>query len=135
MPNENCLANFKCPKCGFEDEFNIEISQMATMTDSGSADITGDNEWTDNSYCRCGNEDCEHEGTVFEFTRDPEAKKPLTTDEKILECLKEALKAADKICGLVFEASKDNCSAREIYDPLHVFRLRARDIIAKADKN
>lgn len=64
MPNTNCLEGFKCPKCGFEDSFEIEMKSTFTLTDDGTGDH-GDTEWGDEAACQCG--DCGHLGTVKDF--------------------------------------------------------------------
>ena len=65
--NENCLIDIACPKCGHRDEFSIEVSSFARVSDNGTNDIdTSDTEWTDKSYCRCCN--CNHVATVAAFT-------------------------------------------------------------------
>lgn len=64
MPNENFLVGFRCPKCGQTEEFRIEISAVAQVTDD-CVEITGDTEWNNNSYCSCPK--CDHDGIVEDF--------------------------------------------------------------------
>lgn len=68
MPNTNCLEGFKCPKCGYDKEFRIEVSTVLTFTDAGSNDEGADNEWQDDSYCECTV--CDHAGKVSDFRRE-----------------------------------------------------------------
>ena len=68
--NTNCLKDFKCPACQYEDDFFIQINQIAHMTDRGVLDIQGDNEYRCTSYCRCG--ECGHEGNVGDFCPEEE---------------------------------------------------------------
>lgn len=67
MVNENCLMGMRCPKCGYNEMFAIEItSSWATVTDDG-AEIEGAIEWGEDCGCRCGA--CDYEATVKDFTR------------------------------------------------------------------
>lgn len=64
MANENCLEGIKCPKCGYDESFEVEVTGLVTLTDEGYGYIT-DGEYDDDSYCRCGN--CSHEGKMRDF--------------------------------------------------------------------
>ncbi len=44
MPNTNCLAGIKCPKCGFEDRFKIEGKTLFEVT-GGGTDVHEDVAW------------------------------------------------------------------------------------------
>ena len=56
MGNENCLEGFKCPACGWEDDFKIECTVWLRVTDDGTdTDDLGDVEWDDLSLCKCLN--------------------------------------------------------------------------------
>lgn len=66
--NTNCLEGFKCPECGHEDDFNIEIvvRMVVRMTDDGYDDSPyADSEWDDDSFCECC--ECSKVGTVKDF--------------------------------------------------------------------
>lgn len=65
MPNENCLRGIKCPKCNNEDSFKIAVTKMVLMTDDGSEDTSGDEEWNGDSYIECT--ECGASGKVEEF--------------------------------------------------------------------
>lgn len=65
-PNTNCLAGMRCPKCGNKDEFRIEVSTIAKVTDDG-IELVGDTEWSDKSFCMCPV--CEHDGFAADFTQ------------------------------------------------------------------
>ena len=72
MPNTNCLEGFKCPKCGHTKTFHIVVQTLHElyMDDNGTIeDSGGDNEWDDNSDCRCGG--CGLEGQVGHFHTEP----------------------------------------------------------------
>ena len=62
--NENCLDGIKCPKCGYEDKFLIEMSSAIPLTDEGT-DFHGDTTWGEMSYIECFG--CSHSGRVWEF--------------------------------------------------------------------
>ena len=64
-PNENCLQGMACPKCGSFGSFAIEVKMTVTMHDNGSDDEGGDQEWGNESYCRCNA--CQHTGVVADF--------------------------------------------------------------------
>lgn len=65
MANTNCLAGIQCPKCGEEDHFRVEATAMFNLTDDGT-DFPYNVEWSDTSIMICS--DCQHVGTVAEFT-------------------------------------------------------------------
>lgn len=65
MANTNCLEGIKCPECGQEDEFRIEVVMTAKVKDEGVADVSGDTYWDKDSWCYCPQ--CEREGKVKEF--------------------------------------------------------------------
>ena len=65
MSNTNCLEGFRCPRCGSDAEFRIEVCTVVTLTDDGSDYDGADLEWQDDSYCRCTA--CDHPGTVKDF--------------------------------------------------------------------
>ena len=62
--NDNCLAGIKCPKCGQEDQFSIEMTSMIDVTDDGT-DFHNDTEWDGKSFINC--HECGHDGRVWEF--------------------------------------------------------------------
>ena len=68
--NTNCLEGVRCPQCGNQDEFRIEVVAVCKVTDD-SAEITGDLEWTDDSWCYCPK--CDNEGILGKF-RDQDDK-------------------------------------------------------------
>lgn len=72
MPNENCLEGISCPKCGFEDGFNIRGESIFHVRDDGTAEF-GDVDWDQDSLIVCRN--CGHRGTVKEFSLKEDFKK------------------------------------------------------------
>ncbi len=68
MPNTNCLEGVRCPKCGHEDSFIIAARIDVLVTDDGTDDTRGDYTWEDDSFCACDN--CNHHGTVLDFSTD-----------------------------------------------------------------
>ena len=67
MSDTNCLQGIRCPECGQEDRFEIEIKVMVEVTDEGTGDFTSNvGDWEDSSYIAC--KECRHPGTVAEFT-------------------------------------------------------------------
>jgi hypothetical protein len=65
MPNTNCLEGFRCPECGEEGPFFVEVTKQVLLTDSGSEECGSDEYWNADSYCRCFY--CDHEGTIKDF--------------------------------------------------------------------
>lgn len=63
--NTNHLQGMKCPKCGSEGPFHIEISQIVILHDDGTEDPYSDSHWGDNSYCYCPS--CDFDDDVHEF--------------------------------------------------------------------
>jgi predicted nucleic-acid-binding Zn-ribbon protein len=54
VSNDNCLEGMRCPKCGSLEPFNIEVTKIVTVYDSGTEDSKyGDTEWTNDSYADC----------------------------------------------------------------------------------
>ena len=66
--NTNCLEGFKCPSCGWTEDFIIHAKSMFRVTDDG-AENQGDVGWDEDTLCICGK--CPHHGTVKEFTAPP----------------------------------------------------------------
>ena len=66
-PNPD-VAELRCPKCGHEESFVIEVSECLLMFADGVV-LHGDSgeEWGDWSYCRCHS--CDHRGTVYQFRK------------------------------------------------------------------
>ena len=70
-PNENCLTDVACPRCGGRDHFKIVVSTMMEMSDEGSG-YHEDVDWNRMSHTKCCNQDkdgnsCDHEGPHHEF--------------------------------------------------------------------
>jgi hypothetical protein len=65
MANTNCLAGIRCPSCGSEGPFIIEVTQQVRMYDEGSEECGSDTQWEDESYMRC--EACDFDGTASDF--------------------------------------------------------------------
>ena len=66
--NENCLAGMKCPSCGSEGPFEIEVVTMVTMHDDGSDDYHHKGralDWGPHSACECG--ECGYSGQAHNF--------------------------------------------------------------------
>jgi hypothetical protein len=72
MANVNCLEGWACPRCGNEDEFNIQVLSTVRLTDDGTdayaVDDGGGAEWDDDSYVQCV--ECDLEGIVADFNLD-----------------------------------------------------------------
>lgn len=64
--NTNCLKDFKCPKCGSFEPFDIVIDTVITIWDAGElSDTPYGCCWTDESKCTCPN--CGFHSTVAAF--------------------------------------------------------------------
>ena len=63
--NTNCLIGIKCPDCGSEGPFIIEVRTQVLMTDDGSEDCDSDHHWDSLSYMRCY--ECDRDGQASEF--------------------------------------------------------------------
>ena len=64
MSNVNCLKGIRCPSCGSDGPFDINVYAVARVFDDGIDEITGA-EWRDNDVCSCPV--CGRNGTVDEF--------------------------------------------------------------------
>jgi hypothetical protein len=62
------IEELRCPACGHEDSFVIEVSECLLMFADGIV-LHGDSgeEWGDWSSCRC--HECCHRGTVYQFRK------------------------------------------------------------------
>lgn len=83
MKNKNCLAGFRCPKCGQRDIFNIGGRAMFEVTDAGAdAGHGSDIEWGDEDICYCAV--CGRSGAVGDFRkiRLPRAERNRVNAEK-----------------------------------------------------
>jgi len=66
MPNTNILEDMQCPKCGNEESFLIEITQVKRVRDNGTDEVPGYGpEWDNDSACECTA--CKFQGEVREF--------------------------------------------------------------------
>lgn len=65
-PNENCLKDFRCPKCDSFGPFNIAVICTMEIRDDGSEEYDGV-EWKDGSFCQC--KECAFMAKVKDFTR------------------------------------------------------------------
>ena len=65
MANTNCLKGMRCPKCGYEDGFYIDVTRTVLMRDDGSELTPSDEDWDVHSTCSC--EKCGHTGAVLIF--------------------------------------------------------------------
>lgn len=62
------IQDLRCPQCGHEESFVIEVSECLLMFADGVV-LHGDSgeEWGDWSSCRC--HECCHRGTVYQFRK------------------------------------------------------------------
>lgn len=68
MPNKNYLKGIKCPRCGQEDSFIIDVAGAATVTDDG-IQHRFESDWSDKSLIHCSDTvNCDTWGTVKDFT-------------------------------------------------------------------
>ncbi len=63
--NSNCLEGIKCPSCGSEGPFIIEIKTQVLMYDDGAEDCDSDHHWDKDSYMRCY--ECDEDGPAQDF--------------------------------------------------------------------
>ena len=66
--NTNCLAGMKCPECGSEGPFRIDVLTTVTMYDDGWSENVSDTIWEDDSGCSC--DACDYGGEVCDFKVD-----------------------------------------------------------------
>jgi hypothetical protein len=65
--NDNCLEGIRCPHCGWEGPFRINVMTTVLMHDDGCDGIDDSTEWDDKSWIECVN--CNGEGKVSEFRK------------------------------------------------------------------
>jgi hypothetical protein len=95
MTNENCLDGIKCPACGTEDTFRIEVTTMATVTDDGAEVDHGDMDWDETSYAECAN--CHQHGKLSHFKALSEAPHESSPPQpKLLAALASLLSSIDE---------------------------------------
>ena len=92
MTNTNCLAGVKCPACGNEDTFRIEVTTMATVTDDGAEVEHGDMEWDETSHAECAS--CLKYGTLSFFGAQRDAERQSRAADAIVSELLAALEQA-----------------------------------------
>lgn len=64
--NSNCLEGIKCPSCGSEGPFFIEVQTQVLMWDDGSeGNIESNLHWDEDSYMRCY--ECDEDGPSQHF--------------------------------------------------------------------
>lgn len=51
--NENCLKGWKCPKCRQDKEFYVFTTHLVVLTDEGTEDIDGNEDWDEESHVIC----------------------------------------------------------------------------------
>ena len=68
MSNTNCLEGVRCPECGSEGPFIVEVRQQVRMYDEGTEEVEGDIHWDDGAYMRC--EACDFDGTAVDFSKE-----------------------------------------------------------------
>jgi hypothetical protein len=73
MRNLTTDFNLKCPACGQAEELVIDARTLVRVSADG-CDPEGDVEWAPDSHCQC--EDCDHMGTVADFTVAPSSLPP-----------------------------------------------------------
>lgn len=66
MPNTNCLAGIRCPKCGSEETFHIQATVIVEAEDDGTGSYE-DVDWT-GEYIRCDH--CQRQGRLIDFDVD-----------------------------------------------------------------
>ena len=71
------VSHLRCPKCGHEESFVVEVSECLLMFADGIV-LHGDSgeEWGDWSSCRC--HECCHRGTVYQFRKLKQEKEVIT---------------------------------------------------------
>ncbi len=69
MNNHNCLEGIKCPICGSEGPFIIEVRTQVMMYDDGSEECDSDIHWDGDSYMRCSY--CDEDGLAKDFRSTP----------------------------------------------------------------
>ena len=71
------ISELRCPNCGHEQSFVIEVSECLLMFADGVV-LHGDSgeEWGDWSSCRC--HECCHRGTVYQFRKPKQEEEVIT---------------------------------------------------------
>jgi hypothetical protein len=91
MTNTNCLEGVKCPACGNEDTFRIQITTMADVTDDGAEVEHGEMDWDEASYAECA-QCCKH-GKLSDFKLPDETPPAAPVLPTLLEALEQAVAA------------------------------------------
>jgi ribosomal protein S12 methylthiotransferase accessory factor YcaO len=126
MTNENCLQGVKCPACGNEDTFRIQVTTMASVTDDGAEVEHGDMDWDDDSYAECAN-CCEH-GKLSDFKAQSETPSgSLSPGRALHDALLEAL---ESVLSHIDDDVPQDCMTRHFRDA----RDDARAALSRAKK-
>lgn len=70
--NDNCLAGMRCPQCGSEEPFRIEVTMLVDVWDNGTQDTGGDLDWARDAYAECLNDECRWYGIADDLYDKPE---------------------------------------------------------------
>lgn len=102
MPNTNCLAGMRCPKCKGKGPYRINASCFAVVHDDGVNETT-DHEWSDDSTCLCL--DCKNGGVVAQFRIENQRRRR-----------KLKHKASEAVVAKLLELAGDKCLESEDLD-------------------
>ena len=95
MPNTNCLAGMRCPKCGSEGPFRIGCQVSCIAYDNG-VETYENPEWYNSDSCVCMM--CSHGSDVAGFSEDETEKAEGGDTHECQECChKEQAKAVYKV--------------------------------------
>ncbi len=125
MPNTNCLAGIKCPKCGSEDRFKIETTTIFEVTDDGT-DVHEDVGWDDDSYIECMA--CAHHGTIKDFrVEEDDSDKTVVNPTHPDPFLGEVLNAANAMLNATgHRGHKLGIKEETLLSPAERVEIRAR---------
>ncbi len=91
MTNENCLQGTRCPACGNEDRFRIQVLTMAIVTDDGAEVEHGDMEWDATSFAECAV--CHEHGMLSHFRAQSHESETPPAGPTLLAALEQAVAA------------------------------------------
>lgn len=66
-PNNNCLEDWKCPRCGSFGPFAVVVEAVCDVSDDGTEDFRNV-EWDGNNIAYCSGYGCSFSGEVRHFT-------------------------------------------------------------------
>ena len=115
MTNTNYLKGFRCPKCGYEDDFFICALVSVKVTDEGPEDMGSQHNFDEESECTCGSYLCTFDGKVRDFQISSPAQKRTALID-MLEKMTDMAQQWERFSGTPDSTTPDIETARRLIE-------------------